>query len=298
MIRFIKYLFLLLAGASLAQNGVTSNDWIDYGQSYYKLPILQTGIYRITYNELIDGGVPVTTINPQNLQVFGRGEEQYLYINGESDRKLDPGDYIEFFAEGNDGWLDRMLYANPNDQGNPYYSMFTDTIYFYLTWNNKTTNKRYEINLDSDYSSYAPVSYVLEEKIISGTNSFKGGQMTFFNRPVPEYSSGEGWGFSDFKHKEQYDFDFQLTNVEGAGPDATITVGVAGRSNHTHHTALVYQGAVLDRKVSTQYDMVSYSNAVFSSSLSNSQSFSIVSEATSFKSVWHLCMRKLVSQQN
>ena len=281
MIRIVKYLFLLLFTTSFAQSGIVSNDWINYDQSYYKMPILQSGIYRITYNELIDGGVPVTTVNPQNIQIFGRGEEQYIYINGESDRKFDAGDYIEFYAEKNDGWLDQHLFSNPEDQGNPFYSMFNDTIYFFLTWNSSTSNRRIEVNIDSDYSNYTPVDFVFEEKVQYG-NLFKGGELTFFNRPVPEYSSGEGWGYADFGHGGKHDFDFELTNVYASGPNATINVGAGGRSNHIHHTALIHQGISLQKKQTVKFDMINFNAGVSSSSLANSQRFSVISENSSF----------------
>ena len=46
------------------------NEWINYSQSYYKFPITTDGIYRINFNTLQSAGIPINTLNPQNIQLF------------------------------------------------------------------------------------------------------------------------------------------------------------------------------------------------------------------------------------
>src|SRR5690554_7692933 len=78
------------------------NEWINYNQKYYQFPVVEDGIYRISYQSLIDAGIPVASIAANKIQVFGKQKEIPLYIQDNGDNSIDAGDYIEFFAEKND----------------------------------------------------------------------------------------------------------------------------------------------------------------------------------------------------
>ena len=94
---------------------------------------------------LASSNVPVQAFSSENIQIFGREKEIPLYIEDGGDGTIDNGDYILFYAEKNDGWLDSTLYDDPSWIGNPKYSLYNDTIQYFLTWNNSTSNK-YNIN--------------------------------------------------------------------------------------------------------------------------------------------------------
>jgi hypothetical protein len=78
--------------------------------NWYKIKIESTGIYKITYNELKDAGVPVRLIDPRTIRLFNIGEytsnQRYpdtmseipIYISGETDSSLDHNDYILFYG--------------------------------------------------------------------------------------------------------------------------------------------------------------------------------------------------------
>ena len=103
-------------------------------KNYFKFSIARDGIYRVKLEQLINSGIPISTIDPRNLQLFAKGEEQAIYIQGESDGSFDLNDFIEFYAENNDGWYDHNLFSDSAHVFNPYVSMFTDTSFYYLTW--------------------------------------------------------------------------------------------------------------------------------------------------------------------
>ena len=54
---------------------------------------------RIDYQTLINSGIPISSINPRNLQLFARGKEVPIYIEGENDGVFHPTDFIEFSLE-------------------------------------------------------------------------------------------------------------------------------------------------------------------------------------------------------
>src|SRR5690606_6470988 len=125
MILRLLLLFSLLPAVLFSQTPY-GNDWIDFSQRYYKIKIVEKGVYRITQNQLQQAGIPVSTIDPKNFQLFNKGKEVPLYIRGEGDNRFDAEDFIEFFGEKNDGKLDKPLYTNPADQPHDYYSLYTD----------------------------------------------------------------------------------------------------------------------------------------------------------------------------
>ena len=110
-------LFFINVVASKAQN--FGNEWINYNQKYYSFPVVQSGIYKLDYSTLLSAGIPISTFQSSNIQVFGREKEVPLFIEDGGDNTLNSGDYILFYAQRNDGWLDSTLYDNPSWLGNP-----------------------------------------------------------------------------------------------------------------------------------------------------------------------------------
>jgi hypothetical protein len=105
---------------TLASAQSFGNEWIDYSQKYYEIKVAENGIYRISFANLISAGIPVNSIDPRTFQVFGRGKQVAIFIQGELDNSFDPSDYIEFYAEKNDGWLDEELYKGSSNHPNPF----------------------------------------------------------------------------------------------------------------------------------------------------------------------------------
>jgi hypothetical protein len=181
----------LLFFTSLGQR--YGNEWIRYNQQYHKIPIYKEGLYRIdsaTLSKYYD----LTTINPKNFQLFLRGMEQYLFINGEADGKINTGDYIEFYANAHMNQPDSMIYAGIKYHPNPYAGMFNDTICVFLTLNNSTGNKRYTLETDTASASYPPAQYFYTEKIYQNPISKNFGALYLNLVSDPRYRQEEGRG--------------------------------------------------------------------------------------------------------
>lgn len=113
--------------------------------NWYKFRTGQTGIHRISYNELQQMGVNVTSINPRNIRIYGNGGgilpeendavrhddlvENPIVVVGESDGSFDPNDYILFYARGPVTW-DLNPASGFFEHQNNYYE---DSTYFFLT---------------------------------------------------------------------------------------------------------------------------------------------------------------------
>ncbi|MBU6122438.1 putative type IX secretion system sortase PorU2 [Hymenobacter siberiensis] len=121
-----------------AQSGPVGNEWIVPGQTYYKMKIVRDGLYKIDYQYLTQAGI--TGVVPNELQIWRRGREIATYVGG-SRTTLDATSFIEFYAVHNDGRLDAELYKNPADQPHQYFSLYTDTASYFLTWRAGTAGR-------------------------------------------------------------------------------------------------------------------------------------------------------------
>ena len=130
---YLTVTFFLFCYQTVAQKTVFGNEWINTQQVYYKIPIAQKGLYRVTHADLQRAGLPLATLVPQAIQLFHRGQEQAIVVAGEADGKFDPTDYLEFLGQGADGVADSVLYRPVSAQPHPYFNLYTDTTAYFLT---------------------------------------------------------------------------------------------------------------------------------------------------------------------
>ncbi|MEO0075192.1 MAG: C25 family peptidase propeptide domain-containing protein, partial [candidate division WOR-3 bacterium] len=107
--------------------------------NWYKVKIESTGVYKISYNELRQAGLPVNIIDPRTIRLFNIGDyvsniyypdtmiEIPLYVAGEDDSLFDQKDYILFYG------ISPSRYNNIN-RTTFYNNPFTRYNYYWLTW--------------------------------------------------------------------------------------------------------------------------------------------------------------------
>jgi Peptidase family C25/FlgD Ig-like domain len=233
---FLLYLF---CNQTFAQN--LGNEWINYDQTYFKIKITQKGIYQLTFNELRSAGFPIN-INPQKIQLFRSGKEQAIFIKGEEDKIFNETDFIEFYAEGNDGSLDSLLYYPTSSQPHQYYSLYADTASYFLTYivDNQIT-KRTKFLSEVNSSNLKEEPFHLEENLQIFTSTYSVGQPltvgTAQNQGVlnSNYSFGEGWTGDILNKNIFYNFDLNLRNIiKNNAPKPTLELLAVGRSTGGH----------------------------------------------------------------
>ncbi len=256
------YFFILttlLIGAANSYAQPYGNEWINYTQQYYKFQITETGIYRIDSAVLANAGIPIATINPQNIQVFGRGVEIPIYIEGETDGIFNGSDFIEFYAEKNDGWYEEKFYGTAADHPNPYYSLINDTATYFITWNNSTSNSRLVLETDTNFSAYTPIPAFTKETLQFYNTKFYDGKtlpvgtssITLFG-----YVPTEGWFDDQFEISSPWYPDFKTktlstSNVYALGSSATLEAVVLGESDYSllvndHHLQVSLGTSLID----------------------------------------------------
>ena len=170
-----------------------ANSWINYSQQYFSFKIFKDGIYRIDSATLANAGIILSSVNPKQIQIFGRGQEIPLYIKGESDGVFNASDYIEFYAQKNDGWLDSIVYEGANNQNNPYYSLYNDTATYFLTVTSSLNNARFTIETDTSVSSYAKNNFIWKEALQNYNSYYYDGQTNIYGGTEAKYHFSEGW---------------------------------------------------------------------------------------------------------
>ncbi|HEY4799607.1 MAG TPA: C25 family cysteine peptidase, partial [Bacteroidia bacterium] len=216
------------------------NEWINFSQSYFKIPITKNGIYRIDSLTLAHAGI--TAVDPRNFQLFFRGQEQYIYVKGEADGVFNSSDYLEFYGQKNDGSLDSVLYKGylynqTVRQPNPYYSLFSDTSAYFLTWNNLTSNKRIIDYPDTVYS-LPSTDYFMRQDVIENHTEYQFGKFTSTNINFPDYEETEGWSGAAFDMGGSYTASYNTPNLFPAG-NVMVKLAVMAESNdlfvHPNH---------------------------------------------------------------
>ncbi len=277
------YTFFLLFLFSHAFPQQYGNEWINYSQQYFRIFVVQDGIYRIDSTALANAGINMALLNPKNLQLFGRGQEQYIYVKGESDGKFNAGDYIEFYGMHNDGWYDVNLYNNPADQPNPNYSMFNDTATYYLTINPiSLSSHRMILENDINFSSYNVATYFNKVSRDDYTGNYFYGKTDTDGNGITEseYVNSEGWFDGGFSLGGATSKSINTNNAFSSG-NAIIDFMLIGASNYAsahpnHHVKIIYAGVTIDETLDGYYSK-HYFDTIPASSLGTSTSFNFTS---------------------
>ncbi len=244
-------LFCMAISSFNAYSKPIGNEWINYGQRYYKIPVHEEGIYRVDFYTLQSAGIPIGTFDPRSFQIFAKGKEQPIYVKNENTGLFQPGDYIEFYGKGNDGWFDQYLYSDIEDHPNDNYSLFTDTAVYYLTWNNLLNNKRFNIETDTNFSGYTPSEYFWHTSREDYTSRYFAGKTNNYGVTDPEYTSTQGWFDVAFNAGSSRVKNISTSNIYTNGPNAEIEFAVIGASdyrfaNPNHHIRIEFADTEID----------------------------------------------------
>ena len=232
-------LLLFISSCSYAQN--LGNEWLNYNQIYFKIKITQKGIYQLSFQELKSAGFPIS-INPEKIQLLRSGKEQAIYVKGEEDKILNESDFIEFYAEGNDGSLDSLLYQPTASQPHQYYSLYSDTASYFLTYIiDSQVAKRTKILSQINAQNLQAEPFHWEEALQVFTSSYNIGQPepigTSQNNGIlnSNYSYGKGWTGNILNKNTFNNFDINLRNIIKINtPKPTLEVLFTGRSAGEH----------------------------------------------------------------
>lgn len=235
-----------MAGSWQALAQTYGNEWIRPGQSYYQIKVAREGIFRLTYDQLTQSGVPLGSIDARRLQLFYKGTEQAIHLPGQEDGRLDAGDYIEFYGQPANGSSDTELYVNPQAQPHTLYNLFADSSSYFLTWPlTATPGKRMPAPVAENNVDNLPAEpYHLRQVLQLQTSNYSQGK-TYQGGDIilSQFDYGEGWTGPDIaKGGNQSITVAGLTGRVTSGPNPRVEVLLVGRNNLSHLVE-VYVGA-------------------------------------------------------
>jgi hypothetical protein len=241
-------LLLGTATAAQAQSGPYGNEWIVQGQPYYKIKVWRDGLYRLDYAYLSQLGAGA--VAPTQLQVWRRGKEVAVYQGGNS-AALDNSTFLEFYGQRNDAALDKEFYKNPLDQANPFYSFYTDTAAYFVTWGARAGKRMVEPRpVDGSLHGWRLQSS-LSLKVGNYVEAPSEGEFTY----MPWIEPGEGFfeGFYYGPTPLQLDSLRAVSTAAGA-PAPRLEAMVVGGSrvdNHATTVSVVAPGSSSPRLLGT-----------------------------------------------
>lgn len=246
------------------------NEWINYSQQYFSFPVTQDRPYRIFQETIQQAGIPVDLLQVGQYRLYGKQKEVPVWINDINQNGiLDQGEFIEFFAQRNDGWLDSLLYDNPQGIANPQYSLYNDTLLYYLTWSSSNDGLRFQQETDVSYTTYPAATYVISTvyfglsqmigRYYEGTRN-NNGSSSFF-------TDGEGWGRNQFNgvtNTGGINLNLSVTGyyTGSDAPQARLHTKVTSNSNasatglNNHHTQLRLNGNLFVDTVYNGYKQI------------------------------------------
>ena len=232
---FLLFFWLVLSFSSFAQVG---NEWIDFNQTYYKIPTAKESIYRLNYSDLQAAGFPLNGIDPKKIQLFHRGVEQSILVAGENDLQFDPSDFIEFYGQKNDGTLDAALYKPSGSQPHRYYNLYSDTTSYFLTVGTMP-GKRIATFYEANTTNLPADSYHKAEKLLLFTNEFAGGTDIANEVFNTFYDVGEGWASGKIFQTQSVDYTIPDIVRRATGAEVPeLEVMLVGRGSMAHQVEI------------------------------------------------------------
>jgi hypothetical protein len=248
-------LFLFLSKGTLAFAQPMNNEWINYNLTYYKFKITADGLYRINQATLQSLGI--AQANVSHFSLWRNGVEVPIYVS-HATGVLPADGYLEFWGEANDGKPDYSLYRIGDHQLNDRWSLFTDSVSYFLTVDPSGNHKRFLPTVNSIPAGSTPVPFFMHaegryyrERINEGYAVVAGSYVY-----SSAFDQGEGWSTNDLGAGQQRTEDFNaLRPYMGTGaPAPQLKVNVAGNAPNTRNVEILSGSQSLLTQQLSQFD--------------------------------------------
>ena len=222
---------------SLATSGFANSSVLTSG-NWYKFSVAQDGLYRITYSDLEEMGMDVSSMDPRRINIYGNGggmlpqsnsafrfddlQQNAIEVVGEADGRFDQGDYIVFYGKGPHSWVQDSVSCG---KFRHQFNVYSDVAYYFITVDRGMGKRVSEV----------------QETSLSATNT-----VTTFNDyqfheadDVNLIKSGREWFGEVFDIQTSHSFDFGFSNVSNTEPAYVSSRFLAKSSIQTSHSIRV-----------------------------------------------------------
>jgi hypothetical protein len=195
---------LTIFSASCQNSILSTGNW-------YKIAVEQTGIHRITYDDLLIYGIDPEQVNPKNFRIYGNGNgmlpesneafcyddpvENAIFVFGEEDEVFDEEDYILFYGEGPTQWT----YNAASELFEHSVNLYSDYTFYFFNFD-LGQGKR----IPEEFSTIVPYTHT--------STSFND---YYAHEPELEnlIHTGKQWFGERFEETTQYNFEIIFPNL-------------------------------------------------------------------------------------
>ena len=222
----------------------TTGAWINYNNTYLKISVAEDGIYRLTPTFFEKYGIDISKIAPSSFKLLESGKEIPLYVKEENGGT----GFLEFYGHKNYGLHYRELNSD-NEDYNEYLNKFTDTTYYFLTWN-ETNGKRVRVNNDYYNAVGDTLNYYLCFRHYEKNNWVQNLNSNETANQMPDWHKNKTWYWmwlGDWNSPRT--FDFEVTDVVPGKEGKIYFKMTSGGSNvaaNSHQVALYFKNTKLD----------------------------------------------------
>ncbi|MEI6122984.1 MAG: type IX secretion system sortase PorU [Bacteroidota bacterium] len=194
---------------AFANNSVLANG------TWYKIGTTKQGVYKLTYQNLVDLGLP-QPIKSADFRLYGNGGamlpeanatfryddliENAVYINDNDDGYLNPGDYILFYGQSTTIWDYNAISATFQHTKN----LYADTAYYFITL---------QTGIPKRVSNY-PAIAAPADTVLTSFNDYQYHELDSINLLM----SGRKWLGEVFNQTTSYDFTCIFPNLDKTKP--------------------------------------------------------------------------------
>ncbi len=222
---------------------VYNNEWIDYNKTYYKFRLGGSeGLIRIPQTALAAVGLNATPA--EQFQLWRNGQQVAIYTSVPSG-PLGGAGYIEFWGVPNDGKPDKEVYITPAYQLSDKWSLFSDSVAYFLTVNPAGGNLRFNtITNNVAGNVLPPEAYFTYAYKYFPRDAINGGFAAVVGEYVfsSSFDKGEWWDSYEFSPTQVKDHLSDSLYVNTSGPAAKFKIGVVGNSLTVRNVLVTING--------------------------------------------------------
>jgi hypothetical protein len=209
-----------------ASNSVLSDE------TWYKFKIKEDGIYKITYNELINLGFS----DPENIRIYGNGgtmlpfhnseshpddlKENAIYVEKGSDGIFNENDYILFYGKGPVKWI----WDEETQTMSHELNVYSDAAYYFITTSFGPGKRIETINSSNKSPNFFVNSfnaYVYHEKNLE--NLIHSGRV-WYGESLHENDFTENFSFQNICSDSTIHLKTELAGRAGSSREVTVSV--------------------------------------------------------------------------
>lgn len=249
----ITFSFISMLGGLFIQRATAqpySNSWIHYSNTYYKFRVTDAGIYRISKSQL--DAIGMGSVSGNQFAIFREGQEVPLYTSATG--TFGSSDFIEFYASRADGKVDVPLYPEAFFQPNEDVNLFSDTAYYFITFDNGVHQRMQAVSNAIPVPAPAAAPYCWSTVLASGNPKLSWNPGASHTNSDYFYSSdfdlGEGYAYANGINNTTYSIATPQAYASGPSSSYSFTWSElslsAADTNASHLVVALNNSTVFD----------------------------------------------------